>query len=185
MSLPYGPVTAWDGESPYFCLDCYSDPNSIWKQVFSDDISELFTMWYYFHDQKTLQDRFNHAAAAGEPTEWIILQDDGAVLAEITGTWWWTTDSILNGRTYPDDAAGEQFSLENSCWGAGSPHVSGGFDVFDFNTPRDIQFGQCELEAGCCDATSMLPQGSNCGEVWIAGTKYASPTLQSKLYVVE
>jgi len=185
--LPYGPAEDWDGQSPYFCLDCYTDPNTKWAQVFSDDdTDELFTMIYRFtgDEAKTLRGRFNNAAVSGEPVEWTIEQG-GVAVATIVGTWWWTTDSLLNGRTYPEDEAGGQFSLENSCWGAGTPNVSGGFDLFDFYTERDIRFGQCELEAGCCDAESMLPQGSNCGEVWIDGMKTSSPSLKSKLYVIE
>jgi len=146
-------------------------------------------MMYIFSDAKTLQDRFNSAAQIGEAMEWIILENNGdngsTIETQITGTWWWTTDSSLNGRTYPEDSKGLHFSLENSCWGAGSPHVSGGFDLFDMDLRRDMQYGQGEIEGGCCDMASLLPQGSStCGHVWIAGKKIANPTLQSELYVI-
>ena len=189
VTLPYGPSHDWDGESPYFCLDCVDigSTNYRWKQIFFDEDQELFTMTYSFQNgSKTLRDRFNDAAQSGEPVEWTIQEAGKEDTTTIIGDWWWTTDSILNGRTYPNDEAGASgFSLEQSCWGAGSPHVSGGFDVFPFELERDIQFGQCEIEAGCCGATSILPEASGCGNLWMNGVKLDVPNLKSMLYVLE
>eukprot|EP00549_Striatella_unipunctata_P004578 CAMPEP_0118697552 /NCGR_PEP_ID=MMETSP0800-20121206/14594_1 /TAXON_ID=210618 ORGANISM="Striatella unipunctata, Strain CCMP2910" /NCGR_SAMPLE_ID=MMETSP0800 /ASSEMBLY_ACC=CAM_ASM_000638 /LENGTH=504 /DNA_ID=CAMNT_0006597045 /DNA_START=84 /DNA_END=1598 /DNA_ORIENTATION=- len=185
QNLPFGGCRdsrAQQEDIPFFCIDCVSVPNTIWRQVFFAGDHRIFVIDWNFSESRTLEDRFNNATFSneGEAVTWSISYSSFRNKKEqvVSGFWRWSTSSL----GWPTLEEGVSFSADDGCWGAGLNVNGNGLDA----ESRPV-YGQCnkhtsddDLEFGC----SRLYEGVRIGKTGRKITRHLTvKNLRTMLYV--
>eukprot|EP00854_Cymbomonas_tetramitiformis_P007739 gene7739-biopygen7818 len=146
-SLAYGPSSVTEASSAYLSTEHRDMLHTRWWQVLKPDgISARATIDWVFYDEKTLQERFEAAAASGERVRWSITDEADGTRWSKSGTWWysdglWDVASKFAG-------SGGSFSGDDGAWGAASGTVNGNSNVpSDFWGHGNFNSGDSEYNA--------------------------------------
>ncbi|KAK3288459.1 hypothetical protein CYMTET_4059 [Cymbomonas tetramitiformis] len=162
-SLAYGPSSVTEASSAYLSTEHRDMLHTRWWQVLKPDgISARATIDWVFYDEKTLQERFEAAAASGERVRWSITDEADGTRWSKSGTWWysdglWDVASKFAG-------SGGSFSGDDGAWGAASGTVNG-----NSNVPSDF-WGHGNFNSGDSECANVY-LGSSSGATWQSSLK--------------